>query len=309
MQVSAVSLNFRDKAIIDGVYNPDILKAGPLILVSDAVGVVAQTGAEVTRVKAGDRVTSHLYSRWVDGSPRINELDYMFGGPLPGGLAEQMVLHEDGTVPAPSYLSDEEAATLPTAALTAWSALVDFVKHKPGDTVLLQGTGGVSLFALQMAAAMDLKVIVLTSSAEKELRATDLGASHVVNYLKIPAWEKAVLELTQGRGVDQVLEVVGGEKSVNQSVMATRPDGVVSLIGFLDHPEAKVTLIPVLYRQTRLQGMTVGHRTAFEAMNAFLTEHQIHPVIDRTYAFEDAIDSFRHLGKGAMGKIVIKVAS
>ena len=307
IKVSAVALNFRDKAIIDGVYDPEILKGGPLILVGDAVGVVTQTGGEVTRVKTGDRVTSHLYSQWVDGSPGTHESKCMFGGPLPGGLAESMVLHENGVVPAPAYLSDEEAATLPTAALTAWSALVNFVRHEPGDTVLVQGTGGVSLFAIQMAAAMGLRVIVLTSSDEKGQKAMALGATHVVNYVQTPAWENVALELTGGCGVDQVLDVVGGE-GVNQSIKAARMDGLVSLIGFLGHPEVKFSLIPALYRQTRLQGMTVGHRTAFEAMNVFLVQHQIRPVIDRFFAFEDALEAFRHLGKGALGKVVIRVA-
>ncbi len=308
IHVSVAALNFRDKAIIDGVYNPDILKAGPLIPVGDAVGEIVQTGDEVTRAKVGDRVTSHLYSQWVEGSPRANESEFMFGGPLPGGLAEYMVLHENGVVPVPAYLSDEEAATLPTAGLTAWSALTGFVRHEPGTTVLVQGTGGVSIFALQMATAMGLRVIVLTSSDEKGERALALGAAHVVNRVKTPAWEDAVLELTEGRGVDQVLEVVGGEKSVSRSIRATKVDGLVSLIGFLDHPEVQFNLIPVLYRQTRLQGMTVGSRAAFEAMNRFLARHQIRPVIDRVYAFEDTVGAFRHLVQGALGKIVVRVA-
>lgn len=308
VKVSAVALNFRDKAIIDGVYDPDILKGGPLILVGDAVGVVTQTGDEVTRVRMGDRVTSHLYSQWVDGSPRADESKFMFGGPLPGGLAESMVLHENGVVMAPSYLSDEEAATLPTAALTAWSALVNFVRHEPGSTVLIQGTGGVSLFALQMAAAMGLQVIVLTSSDEKAQKAIALGAAHVVNYVQTPVWEDVVLELTGGRGVDQVLDVIGG-KGINQSIKAARMDGLVSLIGFLGgHPEIKFNLLPALYRQTRLQGMTVGYRTAFETMNAFLVQHQIRPVIERVFPFEDAVEAFRHLSEGALGKVVIRVA-
>ena len=308
IRVSAAALNFRDKAIIDGIYNPDILKDGPLIPVGDAVGEVVRIGGEVTRAKAGERVTSHLYSQWVEGSPRANESEFMFGGPLPGGLAEYMVLHENGVVPVPAYLRDEEAATLPTAGLTAWSALTGFVRHEPGGTVLVQGTGGVSIFALQMATAMGLRVIVLTSSDEKGERALALGAAHVVNRVKTPAWGNAVLELTGGYGVDQVLEVVGGAQSVDQSIKATRADGLVSLIGFLDHPEVRFNLIPVLYRQTRLQGMTVGSRAAFEAMNGFLAPRQIRPVIDRVYAFEDAADAFRHLGAGAFGKIVVRVA-
>ena len=200
VRVSAVALNFRDQAIIRGVYDPAILQGGPLILASDAAGTVVQTGREVTRVRPGDRVASHLYSRWVDGSPRANEREFMLGGPLPGALAEYLVLPENGAVPAPAYLSDEEAATLPTAALTAWSALVGFVPRQAGDTVLVQGTGGVSLFAIQLAAAMGVKAIVTTSSDEKGEKAKQLGASHVINYITTPAWEDAVLELTGGKG-------------------------------------------------------------------------------------------------------------
>ena len=154
---------------------------------------------------------------------------------------------------------------------------------------------------------MDLRVIVLTSSDEKGQKALALGAAHVVNYVRTPAWEDVVLELTGGRGVDQVLEVVGGE-NVNRSIKATRMDGLVSLIGFLGHAEIRFSLIPALYRQTRLQGMTVGHRTAFEAMNAFLVPHRIRPVIDRVFTFEDAVEAFRHLGKGALGKVIVRVA-
>ena len=254
IRVSAVALNFRDQAIIRGVYDPDILQGGPLTLASDAAGTVARTGPEVTRFKPGDRVVSHLYSRWVDGSPRANEREFMLGGPLPGALAEYLVLPENGAVPAPVYLSDEEAATLPTAALTAWSALVGFVPRQAGDTVLVQGTGGVSLFAIQLAAAMGVKAIVTTSSDEKGQKAKQLGASHVINYITTPAWEDTVLELTGGKGVDQVLEMVGGQKSLNQSIRATRPDGLVSLIGFSGPAGGRVRLDPCALSTDALAG-------------------------------------------------------
>lgn len=307
IRVAAVSLNFRDKAIVDGYYDAELLKQGPLTMVGDAVGTIVQTGDEVTRFKNGERVTTHLYSKWLDGTPRAIESKFIFGGPLPGGLAEYMIIPDDTAVLAPAYLSDEEAATLPIAGLTAWFALTNFGKINPGDTVLVQGTGGVSIFAIQLANAMGAKVIVTTSSDQKGERARLLGASHVINYVKTPDWEKEVLRLTENKGADQVLEVVGGEKSINQSIQATKVEGLITIIGFLDNEKAKISLLPLIFKQTRIQGMAVGHRKAFEAMNRFLEIHQIRPVIDTVYSFNDAPDAFRHLGKGAFGKIVIKL--
>lgn len=307
IRVAAVSLNFRDKAIIDGYYDPELLKQGPLTLVGDAAGTIVQTGNEVTRFKNGEKVTTHLYSQWLDGTPRSIESKFIFGGPLPGGLAEYMIIPEYAAVLAPAHLSDEEAATLPIAGLTAWFALTNFGKINPGDTVLVQGTGGVSIFAIQLASAMGAKVIVTTSSDQKGEKARQLGASHVINYVKTPNWEEAVLELTQNKGADQVLEVVGGEKSINQSIQAAKVEGLITIIGFLDNEKAKISLLPLIFKQTRIQGMAVGHRKAFEAMNSFLETHQIKPVIDKVYPFNEAPDAFRHLAKGAFGKIVIKM--
>lgn len=307
IRVAAVSLNFRDKAIVDGYYDAELLKQGPLTMVGDAVGTIVQTGNEVTRFKIGERVTTHLYSQWLDGTPRAIESKFIFGGPLPGGLAEYMIIPDDTAVLAPAYLSDEEAATLPIAGLTAWFALTNFGKINPGDTVLVQGTGGVSIFAIQLANAMGAKVIVTTSNDQKGERARLLGASHVINYVKTPDWEEEVLRLTENKGADQVLEVVGGEKSINQSIQATKVEGLITIIGFLDNEKAKISLLPLIFKQTRIQGMAVGHRKAFEAMNKFLEINQIRPVIDTVYSFNDAPAAFRHLGKGAFGKIVIKV--
>lgn len=307
VRVAAVSLNFRDKAIIDGYYDPELLKQGPLIMVGDAAGTIVQTGDEVTRFKVGERVTTHLYSQWLKGTPRSIESNFIFGGPLPGGLAEYMIIPDYAAVLAPAYLSDEEAATLPIAGLTAWFALTNFGKINPGDTVLVQGTGGVSIFAIQLANAMGAKVIVTTSSDQKGEQARLLGASHVINYVKTPDWEEEVLKLTENKGADQVLEVVGGEKSINQSIQAAKVEGLITIIGFLDNEKAKISLLPLIFKQTRIQGTAVGHRKAFEEMNKFLAIHQIRPVIDTVYSFNDAPDALRHLGKGAFGKIVIKM--
>ncbi|WP_316778986.1 NAD(P)-dependent alcohol dehydrogenase [Pedobacter antarcticus] len=307
IRVAAVSLNFRDKAIIDGYYDPELLRKGPLTLVGDTVGTVVQTGTEVTRFKVGERITSHLYSQWLDGTPRPIESKFIFGGPLPGGLAEYMIVPENAAVLAPPHLTDEEASTLSIAGLTAWFALTNFGTINSGDTVLVQGTGGVSIFAIQFANAMGAKVIVTTSSDKKGERAIQLGASHIINYVKTPDWEKEVLKLTKNKGVDQVLEVVGGENSINKSIQAARVEGLITIIGFLENEKAKISLLPLIFKQTRIQGTAVGHRKAFEEMNKFLEYHQIRPVIDTVYTFDNAPTAFRHLSKGAFGKIVIKI--
>ena len=307
IRVSAVSLNFRDKAILDGNYAPESIPK-PLIPVSDAAGVVVDTGLNVTRFRTGDRVTSHLYSKWIDGLPGPDEPRYQFGAPLPGGLAEYMIIHEESAVRAPANMTDEQASTLPIAALTAWFALVEYGKLKAGETVLIQGTGGVSIFGIQIATALGAKVIVTSSSDEKLARVKALGANHGINYAKTKEWHKAALELTGGLGVDHLLEVVGGE-GVNDSVLATRVGGHIPIIGFMAGQTTRLNLMSVIFRQTRIQGIAVGHRRAFEDMNRLLEKSRIEPVIEKMYAFEDAIPAFEHLAKGAFGKLIIKVSA
>ncbi len=306
VRVSAASLNYRDKVVVEGFYGRERMPRH-LIPVSDAAGVVEQVGPGVTRFGEGARVTTHLYSRWVAGDPKPDEVDYCFGGPLPGGLAEYMIIPEVGAVEAPASLSDAEAATLPIAGLTAWFALVDHGGLEAGRTVLVQGTGGVSVFAVQLASAMGARVIATSSSDEKLARVKALGATDLINYAKTPDWQDVARELTSGKGVDHVLDVVGGE-SINRSIQAARVGGHVALIGFLGGQVASVDLLPVLLRQTRLQGLIVGHRQAFEAMNRFIEDRAIKPVIDSTYPFSDAIRAFEHLDRGPFGKVVIDVA-
>jgi NADPH:quinone reductase-like Zn-dependent oxidoreductase len=305
VRVSAVSLNFRDKAIVDGIYEPETIPK-PLIPVSDAAGVVVDAEPNVTRFKSGDRVTSHLYSKWLDGLPGPNEPKYCFGAPLPGGLAEYMIIHEDSAVRAPANMTDEEASTLPIAALTAWFALVEYGKLKAGDTVLVQGTGGVSIFGVQIAAALGAKVIATSSSDEKLERVKALGATDGINYTKRKDWHKAALELTNGLGVDQLLEVVGGD-GINDSVQATRVGGHIPVIGFLAGQTAALNLMPIIFRQTKIQGIAVGHKRAFEEMNVALEKGGVRPVIDKVYPFDQAVAAYEHLAKGPFGKIVIKV--
>ncbi|WCT13363.1 zinc-dependent alcohol dehydrogenase family protein [Mucilaginibacter jinjuensis] len=305
IRVSAASLNFRDNALLQGYYDPNILNKGPLILASDAVGKVVRAGSGVTRFKAGDRVISHYLSQWLDGVPRPNENEFTYGGPFPGGLAEYMILNENSAVACPESLSDEEAATLPIAGLTAWSAIVNAGQIGQGDSVVIQGTGGVALFAIQFARALGATVIVTTGTDVNGEKAIGLGASHFINYHQEPNWSEAVLELTGGVGVDEVLEMAGGD--LNQSVAVLKATGIIAMIGFLDNPELKVNIFPILYKQIRTQGIAVGHRRSFEAMVAFIQQHQIRPVIDKVYDFNDVPAAFRQLAAGAFGKIVIKI--
>ena len=307
IKVSAVSLNFRDKAIVDGIYEPEMIPK-PLIPVSDAVGVVVAVGKNVTHLKEGDRVNSHLYSHWVDGLPAPNEPDFCYGAPLPGGLAEYMTLYAASAVKAPDAMTNEEASTLPIAALTAWYAMMEYGQLRPGQSVLVQGTGGVSVFAAQIAAAFGAKVIATSSKDENLARMKALGVWEGINYNKRPDWEKAVLELTDGKGVDQLLDVVGGD-GLNQSVEATRVGGHISQIGFLQGQKSNLDLMRIIFRQTEIRGIAVAPSRAFERMNDFLNKHEIHPVIDKVYAFEQAREAYKHLGQGAFGKIVIKVGA
>jgi len=307
IKVSAVSLNFRDKAIVDGIYEPEMIPK-PLIPVSDAVGIVVALGRNVTQLKEGDRVNSHLYSKWVDGFPKPNEPDFCYGAPLPGGLAEYMTLSAESAVKAPAGMTDEEASTLPIAALTAWYSMMDYGHLQPGQTVLVQGTGGVSVFAVQIASAFGAKVIATSSKDVNLARVKALGAWEGINYTKRPDWEKVALELTDGKGVDQLLDVVGGD-GLNQSVAATRVGGHISQIGFLRGQTAQLDLMRVIFRQTAIRGIAVGPSRAFERMNDFLNKHEIHPAIDKVYPFGQAREAYEHLARGAFGKVVIKVGA
>ena len=305
VKVGAVSLNYRDKAFIDGIYEPHRVPK-PLIPVSDAVGTVVAVGPNVSRFVVGERVNSTLYSRWIDGAPGPNEPDYCLGMPLPGGLAEYMIIHEESAVRAPAMMSDEAASTLPIAALTAWYSLMDVGHLQPGQSVLVQGTGGVSIFAAQIAAAHGARVIATSSSDANLAKVQALGANAGINYRTHPDWAGKVLELTGGKGVDITIDVAGGD-GLNQSVAATRVAGVVAQVGFLTGQRAALDLMPLIFRQTTIRGIAVAPRASFERMNPFLDEHRIQPVIDRVYAFEEAVQAFEHLARGPFGKVVIKI--
>lgn len=306
IKVGAVSLNFRDKAIVDGIYNPDMVP-NPLIPVSDTAGTIVEIGTGVTKFKVGDRVISHLYTDWKIGAPSPNEQLQSVGSPLPGGLAEYMILKEESIVRTPASLTDEEASTLPIAALTAWFALKTYGNLQSGETVVIQGTGGVSIFGVQIAHALGARVILTTSSDAKGQKARELGADEIINYVTTPNWVSEVQRLTNGVGADHLLDVVGGN-GLNDSIEATRVAGQISLIGFLGGQAANLNLMSAIFKQTKIQGICVGHLSAFEEMNQAFDEYQIKPVIEKVYPFEQAIQAYEHLAKGAFGKIVIKIS-
>jgi NADPH:quinone reductase-like Zn-dependent oxidoreductase len=218
-----------------------------------------------------------------------------------------MLLNEDGVVRAPGHLSDEEAATLPCAALTAWNAIYEQGKVSSDDTVLIQGTGGVALFALQFAVQLGANVIATSKSDAKLERAKDLGAAYTINYVKTPEWSRSAKNLTDGRGVDHVVDL-GGSATIRQSIRAVRSGGFISMIGVLGGPVAKLDLPLVVMRNVRLQGVTVGSRNSFERMVDFMETNQVHPVVDRVFDFEDAPEAFEYMEQGKhFGKVCIKI--
>ncbi|HXF45925.1 MAG TPA: NAD(P)-dependent alcohol dehydrogenase [Burkholderiaceae bacterium] len=305
LKMKAASLNYRDLVVPNRGYG-SFTGNLPLIPVSDGVGEVVEVGAGVTRVQVGDRVCPCFAQGWIAGDPDLDRLTQTLGGPIDGTMADYMCLSEDGVVKAAAHLSDEEAATLPCAALTAWSALVTYERLAPGARVLVQGTGGVALFALQFAKLLGAHVTVISSSDEKLARAQQLGADAGINYKTTPEWYKPARELTGGRGFDHIVEL-GGEKTLPQSLRAIRPGGTISMIGVLSGAALAAPLGHVVTRQVRLQGITVGHRDGFEAMMRALEQHRLRPVIDRVFRFEELKEALAYLKSGAhFGKICIR---
>ncbi len=305
LSMRAASLNYRDLLMVEGRYNPKLKL--PIVPGSDGVGVVEAAGPGVTRVTVGERVSPIFSQTWLDGVPVREKLRGTLGGPLDGTLRTHMVLPEGGVVRVPAYLTDVEAATLPCAAVTAWNALVGHAKVQPGDVVLVQGTGGVSLAALQIARMCGARVIVTSSSDDKLERARELGAFAGINYRTTPEWGKAARAIVP-EGVDVVIEV-GGAGTLEQSIKATRVGGQISIIGVLGGAQApSLDLRPVLMQEIRLQGVLVGSRANFEAMNRALVEHELRPVVDRVFPLGETRAAFEHLRAGAhFGKIAIAI--
>ena len=305
LHMRAAALNYRDLLVPKRGYGA-LTGTLPLIPVSDGVGEVVAVGNGVDRVAVGDRVCPMMIQGWVGGPPTAARVRGTLGGPLDGVMAEYMVVSADGVAQAPEHLTDEEAATLPCAALTAWSAVVGEGRVMPGESVLIQGTGGVSLFALQFARLAGAQPIVLSSSDEKLEQARALGAEATVNYRANPEWGRAVRDLAGGDGVDHIVEV-GGTQTLPQSLRAVRPGGTVSLIGVLSGPKIDAPLGLVVTRQVRMQGISVGNRDAFEAMARAIARHRLRPVVDRVFAFDDLHEALARLESGAhFGKVCIR---
>ena len=304
LKMKAASLNYRDLLNVRRAHtSPD---KPPFIPLSDGVGEVVKVGEGVTRVKVGDRVAGIFSQAWISGGFSAEKSRSSLGGAINGILAEYVVLHEQGVVHIPTHLSDVEAAALPCAAVTAWHALMENDAVQPGDIVLIQGSGGVSLFALQFANIVGAQVIATSSQNHKLERLMQLGAAHGINYKTDPTWEKTVFKLTDKVGVDRVIEV-GGANTLNQSLRAVRYGGHISLIGVLSGFSAEISTVSILHKGIRVQGIYVGSRDMFEQMNRAIALHQIKPIIDRVFPFADIHQALDYMESGAhFGKIAIQ---
>jgi NADPH:quinone reductase-like Zn-dependent oxidoreductase len=303
LRMHAWSLNYRDLLVARGAYGAPP-QAG-LVPLSDGAGEVVEVGPGVARVKPGDRVAGCFMQGWLGGEVSADVARTALGGAIDGMLAEYKVLSAEGVVKLPAHLSYAEAAALPCAAVTAWNALVREARVKAGDVVVLQGTGGVSLFALQFARLHGARCIITSSSAEKLAVAKSMGADDLINYRETPDWEKAVLELTGGRGADVVVEV-GGAGTLEKSLNAVRYGGIVTLIGVLTGTAGPIPTAAILRRHMRVQGIYVGSREMFDEMNRAIAQHGLKPHIDRAFGFDDARAAYEHLAAAAhTGKVVI----
>ncbi len=305
LRMKAACLNYRDLLTVKGLYNPK--QPLPLVPGSDGVGVVEEVGLGVSDLQTGDRVMPAFNPGWISGDFTRAHRQTSLGGPVDGTLQETMIVPAAGVVRVPEYLTDAEASTLPCAAVTAWSALVDQGGLRAGETVLVQGTGGVSIFALQIAKAAGAQVMVISSCDDKLAKANALGADHLVNYVEKPDWHKEALEWTDGRGVDHVVEV-GGSGTLDRSLKSVRLGGQIAVIGILDGTRGQIDLIPVLMGRVRLQGVMVGSRDTFAAMTRAFEANQIRPVIDRVFFLEEAVDAFHRMESAEhLGKIVVSL--
>lgn len=305
VRLKAACLNYRDLATVMGMGGQYPL---PLVPLSDSAGEVVEAGEGVSRVAVGDRVCPIFFPTWHAGGPTIEGLSKALGGTLDGCAQDYLLIGEDGVVKLPDYLSDMEAAMLPCAALTAWRALIVEGNLKAGDTVLVQGTGGVSIFALQFAKAAGARVIITSSSDEKLERAKALGADHTINYSQTKDWGRAARGFTGGVGVDHVVEV-GGAETFTQSLAAIRVGGHIAVIGLLSGVVKDMNVATMFSQNARIHGITVGSRAHFEDMLKAMALHEIRPVIDSTYGLEELQAGLGHMGAaGHFGKIGIEIA-
>lgn len=306
IRVEAASLNFRDQAILDGAYGGPTQPNG--VPLSDGAGEIMAIGDKVTRAKVGDRVAASCHPHWIGGPPRPEYQMDSLGMTTDGMLAENILVHENAVVQIPDYMTYVEAASLPCAAVTAWTALNLSSPLQPGQIVLVQGTGGVALFSLQIARMFGARVFAITSTEEKAAKLKELGTQAVVNYRTFPDWEKEILALTGGRGVDKVIDIAG-EKTIVKSAAATRKGGDIALVGFTSGFGGGLPPIDILSRSLHVAGTAIGPRENFEALLAAMAQHEVHPVIDKVYPFANYRDAYRRLKSGDhVGKVVIDVA-
>jgi NADPH:quinone reductase-like Zn-dependent oxidoreductase len=304
IRVRAASLNYRDLLMAKGSYRGGLKPA--VIPLSDGAGEIVEVGPGVSRLKIGDRVAGAFFQSWQSGAITAESSARALGGSIDGMLAEFAVLPECGVIRIPSHLSFEQAATLPCAGLTAWNAVVEMGRVRAGQAVLLLGTGGVSLFALQFAKLHGARVILTSSSNDKLAHAKALGADDVINYREAPDWDKEVMALTEGRGVDLVVEV-GGPGTLERSIRAARIGGTIAMIGVVTGT-GQIDPRPLISRSIRLQGIFVGSLEMFASMNAAIAANRMVPVIDSVFPFDKTHDAYTHLSSGAhFGKVVIAI--
>jgi NADPH:quinone reductase-like Zn-dependent oxidoreductase len=303
VRVRAVSLNYRDLRV---AWNA-VKRSAPVIPLSDGAGEVIEIGKEVSRWKVGDRLIASFFPTWISGSLSDFHHANALGGGRDGMLADEVVLAETAWVRFPEHLSFEEGAALPCAGLTAWNALFESASLKPGETILVQGTGGVSVFALQLAKAAGARAIVTSSSEQKRQRAQELGADHVIDYRAEPSWGKAAKEWTGDRGVDLVVEV-GGPGTFDQSTAALRYGGTMSILGVLTGTSGPVNTYAIFHHALRIAGVYVGSVEMMQRFVSALTANRIRPIIDRVFGFEEVPAAYRHLASGAhFGKVVVRL--
>ncbi|WP_293899776.1 NAD(P)-dependent alcohol dehydrogenase [Phenylobacterium sp.] len=307
VRMKAVSLNYRDLLMVQGMYGRAPTSSGDVITpFSDGCGVVEAVGVGVTRVKPGDRVATLFFQGWISGPATLEKAGTALGFPIPGAGAELQTFNQDGVSKVPDFLSDQQVATLPCAALTAWRALFEDADLQPGDTVVLQGTGGVSVFGLQFAHAAGLRTLITSSSDEKLARAKALGADHLVNYKTTPDWAGPVRTATGGRGADFIMEV-GGGGTIQQSMRAIRIGGHISIIGIVAGAGDAFNPAALIGNAAKLQGVFVGSRDMFEAMCRAIELHNIQPVVDKVFPFTEVKAAFAAMAAGEhFGKIVLE---
>ncbi|HEX7153774.1 MAG TPA: NAD(P)-dependent alcohol dehydrogenase [Thermoanaerobaculia bacterium] len=305
VRVKAASINYRDLALIRGDYGAS--HRNPLVPLSDGAGEVVSVGEGVTRFREGDRVIFTMRPFWLSGQPTRHAITNSLGMTLDGVLAEYKVAKEAHLVKTPAHLTDEQAASLPIAAVTAWNALVTGGALRPGQTVVVQGTGGVALFALQFAKHLGARTILLSSSDEKLERGRALGADHLINYRTAPEWQDEVVALTGGEGADHVLDI-GGSATIARSLEAVRPGGNIYLVGFIGGTKLEIELTKVFRRAVALRGLSVGSKASFEEMNAAIEAWKLQPVIDRVFDRTELPAALEYMASGAQfGKIAIRV--